>query len=143
VTFQSLLEDDIIALEYGINHGYLEGWRIGRVDQFARRIYLELLIPNIDSYTITNKHNNASFSGYYRTEDLNSFYQQKRTGNVRFMELTVTFPVKFASFWNPTFAIENKSGLAVSIHASALLCPFSIKCRVSSYLSSTRSRCRV
>ena len=114
VTFQNLLEDDLIALEYGINHGYLEGWRIGRIDPFTRRIFLELLIPNIDSYSIANKHNNASFNTFYRSEDLNSFYHQKRTANVRFVELAVTFPVKYCSFWSPTFAIENKSGLAVS-----------------------------
>jgi hypothetical protein len=113
VTFQSLLEDDLIALEYGINHGYLEGWRIGRIDQFARRIYLELLIPNIDSNIITNKHSNASFTSYYRNEDLFAFYQQRRLSSVRVVELIITFPVKFVDFWIPSFMIENKSGLAV------------------------------
>ena len=116
VRFYSLLEDDINALEYGINHGYLEGWRIGRIDQFSRRIVLELLIPNIDSYTITNTQQNASFSSYYRSEDLNSFYHKKSSSHVRVMELALQFPIKFVNFWYPTFSIEDKTGLGVSLH---------------------------
>lgn len=115
VRFYSLLEDDINALEYGINHNYLEGWRIGRIDQFSRRIVLELLIPNIDSYTITNTQQNASFSAYYRNEDLNSFYHKKGgNSSVRVMELALLFPVKYVNFWCPTFSIEDKTGLGVS-----------------------------
>ena len=113
VRFYSLLEEDINALEYGINHGYLEGWRIGRIDQFSRRIVLELLIPNIDSYTITNTQQNSSFSSYYRSEDLNSFYHKKGSNSVRIMELVLLFPIKFINFWNPTFSIEDKTGLGV------------------------------
>lgn len=112
-TFHALLNEDIIALEYGINHGYLEGWRIGRIDQFFRRISLELLIPNIDSYTITNKHNNANFSSYYRSEDLNGFYNKKSSASVRTVELNLIFPVKYVNFWSPTFSVEDKSGLGV------------------------------
>ena len=115
VRFYSLLEDDINALEYGINHGYLEGWRIGRIDQFSRRIVLELLIPNIDSYTITNTQQNASFSSYYRSEDLNSFYHKKSSSHVRVMELALQFPIKFVNFWYPTFSIEDKTGLGVRL----------------------------
>jgi hypothetical protein len=147
VTFQSLLEDDLIALEYGINHGYLEGWRIGRIDQFSRRIFLELLIPNIDSYTITNKQNNASFTTYYRSEDVNSFYSQKRGGSVRFVELMISFPVKYVNFWSPTFAIENKSGLAVRTSTCITFNPWLQHSEAisSSFLvlrSSTRCPCR-
>jgi hypothetical protein len=114
-TFQALLEEDLQALEYGMVHGSLEGWRIGRVDQFTRRVYLELLIPNIDSYTITNKHANANFNSYYRSEDLNSFNSRKGSAvnSLRYIELMIVFPVKYAGFWFPTFHVENKSGLAV------------------------------
>ena len=139
VTFYTLLEEDIMALEYCINHGHLEGWRISRIDQFSRRIVLELLIPNIDTYTITNKHANANFSSYYRSEDIKDLYHYRKSSagggssggaqgqqqgtsasasasasSPRYMELTVTFPLKYAGFWSPTFEVEDKSGLGVS-----------------------------
>jgi hypothetical protein len=72
--FKDIIEEDIHAIEYGISHGYLEGFKISRVDQFARKIHLELLVPNIDSYTITNKNYTTNFTSFYRSEDLHSFY---------------------------------------------------------------------
>lgn len=133
ITFTSLIEEDIHAIEYGISHGYLEGFKISRVDQFARKIHLELLVPNIDSYTITNKNYTTNFTSFYRSEDLHSFYNnnnvnqssqinlsnnnntnpKKNTNSLRTIELVIIFSIKFQLFWYPTFTTEDKTGLEV------------------------------
>lgn len=120
-TFRALLEEDFQTLEKGVLNGSLEGIRLSRIDQFARRVMIELLIPTAG--TFPNRGANKLVShplgmfrlsvnnvmSHYKTDDLLQFY---KTGVSHMsVELGISFPVKFHHFWHPSFTVEDKSGL--------------------------------
>jgi len=110
--FCSLIEEDVGVVNHCMSNGALKGCRIS-VDQFLRRVYVELLIPNIDLFPITNK-NSSSFDSYYQPEELQHFKSTRRSpDSIRIVELVVSFPVKYASFWSPSLCVDDRSGLEV------------------------------
>lgn len=113
-TFSSLIEEDVGVVNHYIGNGALKGCRIS-VDQFLRRVYVELLIPNIDLFPISNT-NSSSFDSYYQPEELLHFKSARRpSDSIRIMELVISFPVKYASFWSPSLSVDDRSGLEVSL----------------------------
>lgn len=111
-TFCSLIEEDVGVVNHYIGNGALKGCRLS-VDQFLRRVYVELLIPNIDLFPISNT-NSSSFDSYYQPEELLHFKSARRPADsIRIMELVVSFPVKYATFWSPSLSLDDRSGLEV------------------------------
>jgi hypothetical protein len=137
LSFLSLLEDELTVLDSAIrsSNGLLEGLRIERLDQFARRIVLEVLIPSIDSYAMRNKIGSIASLGsaghdgalahYYRSEDLHQFLkkgagftssaavQVHSSCTVRSVSLIISFPIKYSGFWMPSFVVDNKANIEV------------------------------
>ena len=98
-TFLALIEETVGSLELSIASGLLAGMRISHIDQFARRIHLELLIPTKDPL-MTKNYN------YYYNEDLKRF-RKNGAVNGRIIELVFSFPLKQHYFWTATsYAIE-------------------------------------
>jgi hypothetical protein len=114
-TFLKQLTTDLQAVEHGIFIGkQLEGLRIFRVDQFSRRITLELLIPNAAAaVSLSASHHNNTFAGYYKSDDLYHFY--KSGACIKSIDLHITFPIKLQQLWNPTFSIESRYGFEVMV----------------------------
>jgi hypothetical protein len=144
LSFLSLLEEELTVLDGAIrnSNGLLEGLRIERLDQFARRVVLEVLIPSIDSSAMRNKVgsiaslNSAGYDGglghYYRSEDLHQFIkkgggstssapQVHSSCTVRSVSLIISFPMKYTAFWLPTFVVDNKANIEVRCYVFKFL----------------------
>jgi hypothetical protein len=105
-TFLILIKDEVSAFGAALQHGTLEGIRVGGIDHFHRQIVLEMLIPAADPFIINDF--NARSNGHFRQQELDNFYNNGALG--RTVELSMVFPVKRSEFWeNPKFSLENKS----------------------------------
>lgn len=129
-SFTNLLEHEINSLDAAIRGGLMDGLKIERFDQIGRRIVLDLLIPSIDPFLVRSKVHDGSYSNYYRPEELHQFVKKSSQSHHhhshyghsshRLVSLLISFSSKLVTFWTPTFLIDNKCGIDVSLFA--LLC---------------------
>lgn len=119
-TFSALIDDDVRYVDQYISSYGIKGCRM-TVDQFLRRVYLELLIPSMDLLPISNTKS-SSFDIFYQPDELLHFNSSSSrdgrdggllAGSVRTVSLIVSFPAKYASFWYPSLYVEDKSYLEV------------------------------
>eukprot|EP00597_Dinobryon_sp_UTEXLB2267_P011607 CAMPEP_0170132396 /NCGR_PEP_ID=MMETSP0020_2-20130122/23834_1 /TAXON_ID=98059 /ORGANISM="Dinobryon sp., Strain UTEXLB2267" /LENGTH=956 /DNA_ID=CAMNT_0010367685 /DNA_START=335 /DNA_END=3205 /DNA_ORIENTATION=- len=108
VSFAALIDRDFVALVSHLNGNPSDGLKINGIDNFTRRIFLELLIPAMDSHSFTSKSRSHSFSSYYKADDLAKFHSQGVCS--KSIELVLCFPMKYSKFWFPTFVLESKNG---------------------------------
>lgn len=121
VTFMLLVGEELHALESGISNRLLEGIRLESIDQFSRQIVLSLLVPRRDRFAITMKNYSTNFGNYYDQQEVESYYSNPPSASAaRTVALTISFPVKFASFWNLKFSVENRSSVEVWVRPFAV-----------------------